>query len=60
MKPDAAIERIYVKTLSRKPTDKEVKRLTDYVAQSTSTDPKTVYSDILWAVLNSSEFALNH
>ncbi len=57
--PEKAIEKLYLKTVSRRPTDAELKRLTDHV-KAASGDPKTPYSDILWALLNSSEFALNH
>jgi hypothetical protein len=55
-KPDAVFEKIYLATLSRKPTDAETKRLTEYLAKAgTSIEG---YSDILWVVLNSSEFAM--
>jgi hypothetical protein len=56
--PAKAIERLYLMTMSRKPTGDEVKRLTNYIAQAGST--QTAYSDIAWVLLNSSEFALNH
>lgn len=54
-KPEEAIERIYLAALSRRPTATEVKNLTAYVAR---VGADTAYSDILWAVLNSSEFTL--
>jgi len=56
--PAKVVDRLYLMTVSRKPTDAEVKRLTDYIAKSS--DAKTACSDIMWALLNSSEFALNH
>ncbi|MCE9563587.1 MAG: DUF1549 and DUF1553 domain-containing protein [Planctomycetes bacterium] len=55
-KPEDAIERIYLATLSRRPTADEMKMLTDYVAKAGT--PMTAYGDILWATLNSSEFTL--
>jgi hypothetical protein len=55
-KPEDAIEQIYLAALSRRPTADETKMLTEYVAQAGS--PVTAYGDILWAVLNSSEFTL--
>jgi len=42
-------------TLSRRPTADEVKKLTEYVDR---VGAPTAYGDILWAVLNSSEFTL--
>ncbi|MBP3956613.1 DUF1549 domain-containing protein [Gemmata sp. G18] len=53
--PEEAIERIYLAALSRRPTSEETKNLTAYVKR---TGAQTAYSDILWAVLNSSEFTL--
>jgi hypothetical protein len=54
--PAEAIERIYLAALSRRPTDEEKKTLTDYVNKSSTR--ATAYGDILWAVLNSSDFTL--
>ncbi len=54
-KPEEALERIYLATLSRRPTAEETKNLTAYV---TRVGAPTAYGDILWAVLNSSEFTL--
>jgi hypothetical protein len=57
--PAQVIEQLYLATLSRRPIPAESQRLTQYV-RSHSTDARKAYRDILWAVLNSSEFALNH
>ncbi len=54
-KPAEAIEKIYLTGLSRRPTAAELKDLTAYVERVGAPD---AYSDILWAVLNSSEFTL--
>jgi hypothetical protein len=54
-KPEEAIERIYLTALSRRPTAEEMKSLTAYVGR---VGANTAYGDILWAVLNSSEFTL--
>lgn len=56
--PAKAIERIYLMTVSRRPTEAETKRLTEYLAKAP--DSRAGYGDILWVLLNSSEFALNH
>jgi hypothetical protein len=53
-RPVEAFEAIYLAALSRKPTDEEVRRLREYVAKVGT--PAEAYGDILWAVLNSSEF----
>lgn len=54
--PAGALERLYLATLSRRPTPAELNDLTAYVQMSSS--PMTAYSDILWALLNSSEFTM--
>jgi len=51
-----AIEVLYLGTVSRRPTAEEAKRLQEYVGKH---DKKNAYSDILWALMNSSEFALS-
>ncbi len=57
--PDEAIERLYLTALARRPTAAEMRRRTDYVNRP-GTTPRVAYGDILWALLNSSEFNLNH
>jgi len=54
--PAQAIEKIYLAALSRRPTDAEIKRLTEYVSKAKS--PMDAYGDILWVVFNSSEFTM--
>lgn len=56
--PEGVIEYLFLSTFSRRPTSSEVQRMVQY-AQKQGT-PQTAYSDILWALLNSSEFYLNH
>jgi hypothetical protein len=55
--PNAIIEKLYLLTVSRFPTPAETQKLVEYVTKQT--DTKTAYGDVLWALLNSSEFALN-
>ena len=57
-KPEKIIDRLFRMTISRQPNEAETKKLTDYIAKAP--DAKTAYSDILWALMNSSEFTLNH
>jgi Protein of unknown function (DUF1549)/Protein of unknown function (DUF1553) len=54
--PEQAIEKIFLATLSRRPKQDELNKLTAYVQK---VGPRDAYSDILWAVLNSSEFRVN-
>ena len=56
--PAEAIRHLYLATVSRNPNADEVARLTSYVSKQSS--PRTAYGDILWALLNSGEFATNH
>jgi hypothetical protein len=58
-KPAAeVIEKLYLSTVARRPTSQEVAKLTAYVAKCD--EPVKGYADVLWALLNSSEFTLNH
>lgn len=52
------LERLYLTVLSRQPTQAELTRLNDYIRKQDT--PRAAYSDITWALLNSSEFTLNH
>jgi hypothetical protein len=55
------VEALYLAALARKPRPEEVARLAPYVARGgVSGDPKKALTDVFWALLNSSEFILNH
>jgi hypothetical protein len=56
--PDAIIDRIYVRCLSRRPTDPERANLIKMVAESPNVDQGL--HDVFWAILNSREFIFNH
>jgi len=56
--PAKVIEHLYMATLSRPPSADEVARLTSYANKQSNS--KTAFGDILWALLNSGEFATNH
>jgi Protein of unknown function (DUF1549)/Protein of unknown function (DUF1553) len=51
------IEELFLNVLSRKPSAQETARLVKYVA---GRDRKEALADVLWALLNSGEFAFNH
>jgi hypothetical protein len=55
---EAVIEKIYVRCLSRKPTESERANLIKMIAESANEDQGL--HDVFWAVLNSREFIFNH
>jgi len=57
--PEKMVEQIYLAGLSRRPSPEETRRLVSYVREHPA-NPVAAYTDILWSILNSSEFVLNH
>lgn len=53
-----AIEKVYLSVLNRMPTDEESLRMTNFLSQAT--DKNKGLGDMLWVLLNTSEFTLNH
>jgi hypothetical protein len=56
--PAEIIEELFIRALSRRPTDAELSKLLP-LAERSPTD-RAVYDDIFWGLLNSTEFATNH
>ena len=56
--PKDIITELYIRCLTRKPTDQEMAGLEEVVANEQ--DKKRALEDIFWAVLNSREFVFNH
>ena len=56
--PPQIIEELYLRCLSRKPTEQEAKRLNELVVAEP--DKKKALDDAFWALLNSREFMFNH
>jgi hypothetical protein len=55
------VETLFLAALGRKPSAEESATLVKYVDKSNpSGDPNRALADIFWALLNSSEFVLNH
>lgn len=52
------VEDIYLRTLSRKPTEAELQAASAYVAEAK--DPLEGIRGVMWAVLNTKEFIVNH
>ena len=55
---DQIIDHLYLATLSRLPTIRE-RDAYEYVAQHKN-EPREGYADVLWALMNCSEFVTNH
>jgi hypothetical protein len=53
-----SVQDLYLTTLSRRPTPHELERSVAYVGRQR--DTRQGLSDVLWALLNSSEFSMNH
>src|SRR5262249_2990288 len=55
------VETLHLAALGRKPTSAEAEKLASYVDRGGSVgDQKKAVADVFWALLNSSEFILNH
>jgi hypothetical protein len=57
--PNEVITQLYLATLARRPTPPELERLTAHVAKA-GDQPRTAYADVLWILVNCSEFTVNH
>jgi hypothetical protein len=57
-KPEEIIDELFLRSLSRKPSEVERKKMLALVS-ATPADRKA-YDDIFWALLNSTEFSFNH
>lgn len=57
--PQQAVERLYLRVLARRPTADESKLMLKYLEQPIA-ERQQLYAEIVWALLNSSEFSLNH
>lgn len=56
--PEEVVEELYLAAFSRLPNETERKRTLEYIQKKK--DPRRAYEDILWSLLNSKEFVLNH
>lgn len=57
--PAQAVERLYLRVLSRRPSADESKLMQKYLEQP-GAERQQLYAEIVWALMNSSEFSLNH
>ncbi len=56
--PEKVTTALYLRVLSRRPSDAEIKKASSYVAGAKS--PAAGFGDLMWALLNSGEFMFNH
>jgi hypothetical protein len=54
------IELLYVSALGRKPTNKELDRVQNYIQNAGTERRNERLADLFWVLLNSAEFRLNH
>ncbi|MEM8666913.1 MAG: DUF1549 and DUF1553 domain-containing protein [Planctomycetota bacterium] len=58
---DQRIEIVFMATMSRPPRKEELALVANFVPEDASVDQRNAgMADLLWALINSSEFALNH
>ena len=55
---DELVREMYLRTVSRFPTDQEMSRSREYL--SSANDSVSAIRDVLWALLNTKEFIVNH
>ncbi len=56
--PEQVIEALYLATLSRRPKSEELRLMSEYLSRRA--DREQGYAGVLWILLNSGEFILNH
>ena len=56
--PDDVVEELFVRALGRQPTSDEAVAMRTLIGDAVK--DVAVYEDILWSLLNSTEFAFNH
>jgi len=57
--PEAISEELYLNVLGRLPEEDETKMVADYLTANKAARPRAL-GDLTWALLNSTEFRLNH
>lgn len=58
--PQEVMSELYLRTLTRRPTAKEVENFDKLLADAKPDEQKKILEDLFWALLNSDEFIFNH
>jgi len=58
LSPEQAVEELYLRSLSRRPTAAETEKVLRYLGRQA--DRQAALASVLWLLLNSSEFVFNH
>jgi hypothetical protein len=58
--PQSVVYDLYLHALNRLPTPAEVRAINGELRVRRDRDPLAIYQDLLWALINSNEFMLNH
>jgi hypothetical protein len=58
LEPEAMLDELYLCAFSRLPTEDERQKILAYTAAQS--DPQAAWSSVLWMLVNSSQFVLNH
>ena len=54
------VEELYIRALTRKPSDVERKKFMDAIVGTDEKEKKQALEDVIWALINSTEFGYNH
>ena len=58
--PEPLAEELYLSVLTRRPSELEIDRVTEYMAQRPEAERTAAATELVWALLTSAEFRFNH